>query len=44
MRHLLLADAADIPFDDASFDVVVSYNSLMDLDDIPTAVRAFKPA
>jgi SAM-dependent methyltransferase len=35
----LLADAADIPFDDASFDVVVSYNSLMDVDDMPQAVR-----
>ena len=31
----LLADAADLPFDDASFDVVVSYNSLMDVDDMP---------
>ncbi len=35
----LLADAADLPFADASFDLVVAYNSLMDVQDMPGAVR-----
>ena len=35
----LLADAADLPFEDASFDLVVAYNSLMDVQDMPGAVR-----
>jgi len=35
----LLADAAELPFDDASFDLVVAYNSLMDVQDMPGAVR-----
>ena len=34
-----LADAAALPFADASFDQVVAYNSLMDFDDMPAAVR-----
>ncbi len=34
----LLADAASLPFADTSFDLVVAYNSLMDVDDMPTAV------
>jgi SAM-dependent methyltransferase len=34
----ICADAADLPFDDASFDLVVSYNSLMDVDDMPGVV------
>jgi SAM-dependent methyltransferase len=34
----LVADAASLPFDDADFDVVVAYNSLMDFDDMPAAV------
>lgn len=34
-----LADAAALPFPDASFDVVVAYNSLMDIEDMPGAVR-----
>ena len=34
----LVADAAALPFPDASFDLVVAYNSLMDVDDMPTAV------
>jgi SAM-dependent methyltransferase len=33
-----LADAASLPFPDASFDVVVAYNSLMDVDDMAAAV------
>jgi SAM-dependent methyltransferase len=35
----LLADAAELPFDDGSFDLVVAYNSLMDVQDMPGAVR-----
>jgi SAM-dependent methyltransferase len=35
----LLADVADLPFPDASFDVVVAYNSLMDVHDMPGAMR-----
>jgi ubiquinone/menaquinone biosynthesis C-methylase UbiE len=34
----LIVDAAELPFDDASFDLVVAYNSLMDLEDMPGAV------
>jgi SAM-dependent methyltransferase len=34
----LVADAAALPFRDASFDAVVAYNSLMDVDDMPAAV------
>jgi SAM-dependent methyltransferase len=34
----LLADAAALPFPDASFDLVVAYNSLMDVDDLGAAV------
>jgi SAM-dependent methyltransferase len=34
----LVADAAALPFRDGSFDVVVAYNSLMDVDDMPAAV------
>jgi ubiquinone/menaquinone biosynthesis C-methylase UbiE len=33
-----VADAGDLPFADGSFDLVVSYNSLMDVDDMPRAV------
>lgn len=35
----VVADAADLPFEDASFDLAVAYNSLMDVDDMPAAVR-----
>jgi len=34
-----LADAAALPFTAASFDLVVAYNSLMDIADMPGAVR-----
>jgi SAM-dependent methyltransferase len=34
----LVADAAALPFDDGSFDLVVAYNSLMDMDDLDGAV------
>jgi SAM-dependent methyltransferase len=42
-----IADAARLPFTDASFDHVVAYNSLMDMDDMPATVaqaaRVLKP-
>jgi SAM-dependent methyltransferase len=34
----LVADAAALPFDNESFDIVVAYNSLMDVDEMPAAV------
>jgi SAM-dependent methyltransferase len=34
----LVADATALPFPDGSFDTVVAYNSLMDVDDMPAAV------
>jgi ubiquinone/menaquinone biosynthesis C-methylase UbiE len=34
----VLADAAALPFADASFDLIVAYNSLMDVQDMPGAV------
>lgn len=34
----LVADAAALPFPDASFDLVVAYNSLMDVDDLDASV------
>jgi SAM-dependent methyltransferase len=34
----LVADAAALPFPDERFDLVVAYNSLMDVDDMPAAV------
>jgi SAM-dependent methyltransferase len=34
----VLGDAAALPFADGSFDLVVAYNSLMDVDDMPAAV------
>jgi SAM-dependent methyltransferase len=38
-EQYVLADAASLPFDDGAFDLVVSYNSLMDFEDMPGAVR-----
>ncbi|GGQ02359.1 class I SAM-dependent methyltransferase [Streptosporangium pseudovulgare] len=35
----LVADAAALPFDDGEFDLVIAYNSLMDVDDLPGSVR-----
>lgn len=34
----VLADAAALPFEDSAFDLVVAYNALMDIDDMPGAV------
>jgi SAM-dependent methyltransferase len=39
-RHeAILADATALPFADAEFDLVVAYMSLMNMDDLPGAVR-----
>jgi len=35
----LVGDAADLPFEDRDFDLVVAFNTLMDFDDMPGAVR-----
>jgi ubiquinone/menaquinone biosynthesis C-methylase UbiE len=35
----VVSDAASLPFEDASFDLAVAYNSLMDIDDMAGAVR-----
>jgi SAM-dependent methyltransferase len=35
----LLADAAALPFPDATFDLAVAYNSLMDVADMPASIR-----
>ena len=34
----VVGDAAALPFEEGTFDLVVSYNSLIDLDDMPAAV------
>ncbi len=38
-HEALVADATSLPFDDASFDLVVAYMALMNLDDLEAAVR-----
>ena len=44
----VVGGAAALPFDDASFDVVVSYNSLIDVDEMPAAIaeasRVLRPS
>jgi SAM-dependent methyltransferase len=35
----LVADASALPFEDGRFELVVAYNSLMDVDDLPGAVQ-----
>ena len=35
----VVSDAAELPFEDGSFDLVVAFNSLMDIDDMEGAVR-----
>ena len=37
--HYLRCDAAALPFRDESFDLIVFYNSLMDIDDMESSVR-----
>ena len=35
----VLADGAALPFESGTFDLVIAYNSLMDVDDMPTVVQ-----
>jgi SAM-dependent methyltransferase len=37
-----IAAAADLPFEDCSFDLVVAYNVLMDVEDVPGALREIR--
>jgi ubiquinone/menaquinone biosynthesis C-methylase UbiE len=37
--HHVVADAAALPFADGRFRLVVAYNVLMDVDDVPASVR-----
>jgi SAM-dependent methyltransferase len=41
-RGYALAEAAALPFAAAGFDLVVAYNVLMDVDDLPAAVREMR--
>jgi 2-polyprenyl-3-methyl-5-hydroxy-6-metoxy-1,4-benzoquinol methylase len=41
-RNYAVASATELPFDDAQFDLVVAYNVLMDVDDVPTALKEFR--
>ena len=34
-----VAAAAELPFEDASFDLAVAHNVLMDVENVPTAVK-----
>jgi SAM-dependent methyltransferase len=47
-QEAVLADAASLPFDDGSFDLVVAFMSLMDMDDPDAAIaesaRMLEPA
>lgn len=38
-HQAVVADAASLPFDDASFDLAIAFMSLQDMDDAPEAVR-----
>jgi len=40
--HYAVASAAALPFADAGFDLVVAYNVLMDVEDVPGAVRELR--
>jgi 2-polyprenyl-3-methyl-5-hydroxy-6-metoxy-1,4-benzoquinol methylase len=38
-RNYAMASAAELPFENVQFDLVVAYNLLMNLGDVPTALR-----
>jgi SAM-dependent methyltransferase len=40
--HYKVATATHLPFKDGSFDLVVAYNVLMDIDDVPAAMKEIK--
>jgi len=37
-----IAAAADLPFENCSFDLVVAYNVLMDVEDVPAALKEIR--
>jgi ubiquinone/menaquinone biosynthesis C-methylase UbiE len=37
-----VASATELPFDNAQFDLVIAYNVLMDVEDVPTALKEFR--
>ena len=39
-----VAAAAELPFEDASFDLAVAYNVLMDVENVPAAVKEMRRA
>jgi len=41
-RNYAVASATELPFDNAQFDLVVAYNLLMNLDDVPSALKEFR--
>jgi SAM-dependent methyltransferase len=41
-RNYAVASATELPFDDAQFDLVVAYNVLMDVEDVPAALKEFR--
>lgn len=40
--HYKVAPATDLPFNDGSFDLAVAYNVLMDIEDVPGALKEIK--
>ena len=41
-HHFAIAGATDLPFEDSSFDLVVAYNVLMDVEDVPAALKEIR--
>ena len=41
-HHYAIAGATDLPFEDSSFDLVVAYNVLMDVEDVPAALKEIR--
>jgi SAM-dependent methyltransferase len=41
-RNYAVASATELPFVNAQFDLVVAYNVLMDVEDVPAALKEFK--
>jgi SAM-dependent methyltransferase len=41
-QNYAVASAAELPFENAQFDLVVAYNVLMDVEDVPGALKEFR--
>ena len=41
-QNYAVTSAAELPFENAQFDLVVAYNVLMDVEDVPTALKEFR--